>query len=97
LVNGEEVKLETDHVAKLLAYEKKILNLFIQGLFDNQFTSVKKKTTTKGIWEAFQKQHVDKGLANKIFFMCNFFMSQMDSLKMMEQHLNKLGAMVNEI
>jgi hypothetical protein len=90
------VKLETDHAVELLAYEKKVLNLFIQGLFDNQLMSVKKKTTTKGIWEAFQKQHVDKGLANKIFLVCKFFMSQMDPLEMMEQHLNKLGAMANE-
>jgi hypothetical protein len=46
--------------------------------------SVRKETTTKGIWEALQKWHVDKGLANKIFFMRKFFMSQMDLFKLME-------------
>jgi hypothetical protein len=38
LVSGKEVKLEVDHAGELLTYkrkEKKALNLFIQGLFDN--------------------------------------------------------------
>ncbi len=55
LVNGEKMKLEIDHAAKFLAYEKKVLNLFIQGLFDNWFINVRKETTIRGIWEAFQK------------------------------------------
>jgi hypothetical protein len=45
LVGGEEVKPKVNHVAKLLAYEKKgrkVLNLIVQVLFDNQFMSVKK-------------------------------------------------------
>jgi hypothetical protein len=49
------MKLEIDHAAKFLAYEKKVLNLFIQGLFDNWFINVRKETTIRGIWEAFQK------------------------------------------
>jgi hypothetical protein len=59
--------------------------------------SVKKETTIKGIWEAFQKQHVDKGLTNKIFLGRKFFMFQMNPFKLMEHHLNKFGAMVDEL
>lgn len=100
LVGGEEVKPKANHVVKILVYERKerkALNLLVQGLSNNQFMSVKKETITKGIWEAFQKWHVDKRLANKIFLVCKFFMFQMDPLKMMEHHLNKLGVMANEL
>jgi hypothetical protein len=100
LVGGEEVKPKANHLAKLFACEikeRKALNLLVQGLFDNQLMSVKKEIITKGIWEAFQKWHVDKGFANKIFLTCKFFMFRMDPLKMMEHHLNKLGVMVDEL
>ncbi len=56
-----------------------------------------KKTTIEEIWEALQKRHVDKGLANKIFLTCKFFTSQLDPFELMESHLNKLGAMVDEL
>jgi hypothetical protein len=45
LVGGEEVKPNANHVAKLLAYDKKerkVVHLLVQVLSDNQFMSVKK-------------------------------------------------------
>jgi hypothetical protein len=68
LVGGEEVKPKVNHVAKLLTYERKerkALNLLVQVLSNNQFMNVKKKTITKGIWEALQKWHVTKGLQTR--------------------------------
>jgi hypothetical protein len=47
--------------------------------------------------EALQNQYVDKGLTNKLFLTRKFFTSQMNLTNMMEQHLNKLGAMAEEL
>jgi hypothetical protein len=58
---------------------------------------VLKETTTHGIWEVVEKGYVDKGLTNKIFQTKKFFMLQMNHNYTMEQHANKLGAMVEEI
>jgi len=60
-------------------------------------TTVRKEKTTKGIWDALAKCHVDQGLVNKIFLMQKFFMSQMGPTDTMEVHLNKLTTMVDEL
>jgi hypothetical protein len=57
---------------------------------------VKKEKTTKGIWDALAKRHVDKGLANKILTW-KFFMFEMVPTNIMEVHLNKLSTMANEV
>jgi len=49
-----------------------------------------------GIWEVLEKGYVNKGLANKIFLTKNFFMSLINHNDTME-HVNKLGAMVEEL
>ncbi len=69
----------------------------MQRLFDSQLLSVKKKTIVKGIWEALQNRHVDKGLTNKLFLTRNFFTLQMNPTNTMEQHLNKLQTMAKEL
>jgi hypothetical protein len=51
----------------------------------------------KGIWEALQNQYVDKGLTNRLFLTRKFSTSQMNPTNKMEQHLNKLRAMVEEL
>lgn len=56
-----------------------------------------KETMTHEIWEAFEKPYVDKSIANKIFLTKNFFMLQMNHNNTMEQHVNKLGAMAEEL
>ncbi len=58
---------------------------------------VRKETTMKGIWEALQNWYVDKGFTNKLFSTRTSFTSQMNPTDTMEQHLNKLGAMVEEL
>ncbi len=55
-----------------------------------------KETTAHGIWEALAKHFTDKGFANKIFLTKKSFMSQMNPLDTMEQHVNMLGAMAKE-
>jgi len=54
--------------------------------------------TTKGIWEIIQKQNiVGKGFANKKCLTPIFFMFWMESLDVMDPHLNKLKEMTNEL
>jgi len=68
LINGEEVKLDPWNALGLLVYERKdrwVLNFPIQSLSNNQFMSIRKEMIAKGVWKAFQKWHVDKGLVNK--------------------------------
>jgi hypothetical protein len=58
---------------------------------------MRKETTMKGIWEAFQNRYVDKGLTIRLFLTWKFFTSQMNPINTMKQHLNKLRAMVEEL
>lgn len=53
----------------------------------------RRETTAHGIWESLEKHFIDKGLANKIYLTINFFMSQMNLLDTMEEHVNMFGAM----
>jgi hypothetical protein len=46
---------------------------------------------------AFQNQYVDKGPINRLFLARKFFTSEMNPTNTMEQHLNKLRAMVEEL
>jgi hypothetical protein len=55
------------------------------------------KTTTKGVWKALAKRHLEGGLRNRLFLMSIFFNSQMSSNETMEQHVNKLSVMVEEL
>jgi hypothetical protein len=58
---------------------------------------MRKEAIVKGIWEAFQNRYVDKGLTNRLFLTRKFFTSQRNPTNTMEQHLNKLRAMVKEL
>ncbi len=52
---------------RLLVYERKekrALNLLVQGM---SFMSVKKETTTKGIWDSFKSAMLTRGLPTKSF------------------------------
>lgn len=54
------------------------------------------ETIAKGIWEALEKWHFDKGLTNRFFLVKRFFTCQMSSSKNMEHYVNKLNGMVEE-
>jgi hypothetical protein len=59
---------------------------------------VRQKSITKGVCEVFTNRHFDKGLMNHLFLTHNFLTTkcQMSSNETMEQHVNKLSAMVEE-
>ncbi len=59
---------------------------------------IHQKTIAKGVWEVFTNRHFDKGLMN-IFSWHTIFLTtkcQMSSNENMEQHVNKLSAMIEE-
>jgi hypothetical protein len=100
LIDMSKVKSKEEDLITIITYtkkENKAWNLLFQSLSNNQLMIVLKETTTHGIWEVVEKGYVDKGLVNKIFQTKKFFMLQMNHNYTMEQHANKLGAMVEEI
>jgi hypothetical protein len=58
---------------------------------------VHQESTTRGMWEAFAKRHLDKRLMNRLFLMRRFFTTQMNFNETMEQHMNKLNVMAEEL
>jgi hypothetical protein len=100
LIDSTELKPQGD-AATLLAYtksENKALNFPVQSLSNNQLmTTIRKEKTTKGIWDALAKCHVDQRLVNKIFLTQKFFMFQMGPIDTMEVHFNKLVTMANDL
>jgi DNA primase large subunit len=100
LINMSKVMPKEEDLVVIVTYTKKegkAQNLLFQSLSNNQLMIVQKETTAHGIWEVLEKGYVDKGLANKIFLIKKFFMSQMNHNDIMEQNVNKLGAMVKEL
>jgi len=68
LVSGKEVKSNPINILRLLVYERKerkALNFLVQG---TSFVSVKKETTTKGIWESFLKVPCWQGACQQNLF-----------------------------
>jgi hypothetical protein len=99
LVGGTEQKLVATNVHALVAYtkwENRALNIICQSLSDNQLMIVCEETIAKDMWEALEKQHLDRGLTNRLFSMRRFFICQMGSNETMEQHVDKLSRMVQE-
>ncbi len=48
------------------------------------------------MWEALAKWRLDNGLMNILFLTRRFLTSQMNFSETMEQHINKLNAMVEK-
>ncbi len=48
------------------------------------------------MWEALAKWRLDNGLTNRLFLTRRFLTSQMNFSETMEQHINKLNAMVEK-
>ncbi len=100
LIGGNEQNIVESHVNAITIYtkwENHALSLIIQSLLDNQLMVVHQESTTRGMWEAFAKRHLDKRLINRLFFMRRFFTTQMSFNETMEQHMNKLNVMAKEL
>jgi hypothetical protein len=100
LIGGNEQNIMESHVNALTTYTKQknhVLSYIIQSLLNNQLMVVHQETIVRWMWEAFVKQHLDKGLMNRLFFTKRFFTSQMNFSETMEQHMNKLSVMAEEL
>ncbi len=75
LIGGNEQNIVESHVNAVTTYTKwknHALSIIIESLLNNQLMVVHQESTTRGMWEAFGKCHLDKRLMNRLFLMRRF-------------------------